>query len=171
MSNRNASVFPPKVRHGGLAAGLASKLKTDDIPYGEDFPPALRRGASIASKSGGTPTRKSCFMEKKRAEHKGAFKSGYVAIAGAPNAGKSTLLNRMLGFKISITSRKPQTTRNRILGVVHRASSQLVFMDTPGIHRAKSALNIRIVDAALSTMGDADIILLVGDSGHSDPES
>ena len=110
-------------------------------------------------------------MEKKRAGHKGIFKSGYVAIAGAPNAGKSTLLNRMLGFKISITSRKPQTTRNRILGVVHRPSSQIVFMDTPGIHRAKSALNIRIVDAALSTMGDADIILLVGDSANSDPES
>lgn len=106
-----------------------------------------------------------------KSKHKEAFKSGYVAIAGAPNAGKSTLLNKLLGFKLSITSRKPQTTRNRILGVVHRASSQLIFMDTPGIHRAKSALNIRIVDAALSTMGDADIILFVGDSANPDPES
>jgi len=106
-----------------------------------------------------------------KSQHKEPFRSGYVAIAGAPNAGKSTLLNRLLGFKISITSRKPQTTRNRILGVVHRASSQLIFMDTPGIHIAKSALNIRIVDAAISTMGDADIILLVGDSANPDPES
>lgn len=110
-------------------------------------------------------------MEKKITGHEKAFKSGFVSIAGAPNAGKSTLLNRLLGFKISITSRKPQTTRNRILGVVHRALSQIIFLDTPGIHRAKSALNIRIVDAALSTMGDADIILLVGDSANPDPES
>lgn len=92
------------------------------------------------------------------------FRSGYVAIAGAPNVGKSTLLNRMLGFKISITSRKPQTTRNRILGVVHRSSSQLVFIDTPGIHKAKSALNLKIVDTAISVMGEADIILLLADS-------
>jgi GTPase len=92
------------------------------------------------------------------------FRSGYVAIAGAPNVGKSTLLNRLLGFKISITSRKPQTTRNRILGVVHRPSSQLVFIDTPGVHKAKSALNIKIVDTAISVIGEAEIILLLADS-------
>ena len=63
-------------------------------------------------------------------------RSGFVGIIGAPNAGKSTLLNRMLGQKISITSKKPQTTRNRILGVLHRPGTQLVFMDTPGIHAA-----------------------------------
>ena len=77
----------------------------------------------------------------------------------------------MLGFKISITSRKPQTTRNRILGVVHRASSQLVFIDTPGIHKAKSALNLRIVDTAISIMGDVDIILLLEDSTNAAVES
>lgn len=99
------------------------------------------------------------------------FKSGYIAIAGAPNVGKSTLLNKMLGFKISITSRKPQTTRNRILGVVHRASSQLVFIDTPGVHKAKSALNLRIVDTAISIMGDVDIILLLEDSTNTATQS
>jgi len=99
------------------------------------------------------------------------FKSGYIAIAGAPNVGKSTLLNKMLGFKISITSRKPQTTRNRILGVVHRASSQLVFIDTPGVHKAKSALNLRIVDTAISVMGDVDTILLLEDSTNAATES
>ncbi|MFO7667786.1 MAG: GTPase Era [Desulfobacterales bacterium] len=100
------------------------------------------------------------------------FKSGYIAIAGAPNVGKSTLLNKMLGFKISITSRKPQTTRNRILGVVHRPSSQLVFIDTPGIHKAKSTLNLRIVDTAISIMGDVDTILLLEDSTNTaaDPD-
>ncbi|MBU1569724.1 MAG: GTPase Era [Proteobacteria bacterium] len=99
------------------------------------------------------------------------FKSGYIAIAGAPNVGKSTLLNKMLGFKISITSRKPQTTRNRILGVVHRASSQLVFIDTPGVHKAKSALNLRIVDTAISVMGDVDTILLLEDSTNTATQS
>ena len=91
------------------------------------------------------------------------FKSGYVAIAGPPNAGKSTLLNRMLGEKISITSKKPQTTRNRILGVLHRPEIQIVFFDTPGIFEAKSKLNVRIVETALAAVGDADLILLVID--------
>lgn len=91
------------------------------------------------------------------------FRSGFVAILGAPNAGKSTLLNRMLGQKISITSKKPQTTRNRILGVVHSPTAQMVFLDTPGIHRAKTPLNVRIVEAALATLSEADLVLLVAD--------
>ena len=99
------------------------------------------------------------------------FKSGYVAIVGAPNAGKSTLLNRMLGEKISITSKKPQTTRNRILGVVHRPDAQLVFIDTPGIFRAKDTLNLRIVDTALSALNDADMMLFVLDVANPDPTS
>jgi len=99
------------------------------------------------------------------------FRSGFVAIMGSPNVGKSTLLNQMLGEKISITSKKPQTTRNRILGVVHRPSSQLVFIDTPGIHKAKRPLNIRIVDAALSALGDVDIVLVMVDVANPDPDS
>ena len=99
------------------------------------------------------------------------FKSGFVAIVGAPNVGKSTLLNQMLGEKISITSKKPQTTRNRILGVVHRPCSQLVFIDTPGIHKAKRPLNIRIVEAALSALGNVDIVLVMVDVANPDPDS
>ena len=99
------------------------------------------------------------------------FKSGYVAIAGTPNAGKSTLLNRILGEKISITSKKPQTTRNRILGVLHRPEIQIVFFDTPGVFEAKDKLNVRIVDAALSAVGDADLILVVIDVSHSEPNA
>lgn len=99
------------------------------------------------------------------------FKSGFVAIVGAPNVGKSTLLNRLLGQKISITSQKPQTTRNRILGVLHRPHSQIVFMDTPGVHQASGLLNIRIVDTALTALGDADLILIVVDATRSDPPS
>ena len=81
------------------------------------------------------------------------FKSGFVAILGAPNVGKSTLLNRLLGLKISITSKKPQTTRNRILGILHRKAAQLVFVDTPGVHKSRQPLNVRIVDVALNAGG------------------
>jgi GTP-binding protein Era len=96
------------------------------------------------------------------------FKSGYVAIAGTPNAGKSTLLNRMLGEKISITSKKPQTTRNRILGVLHKPDVQMVFFDTPGVFQAKDRLNTRIVDAAFSAVAAADLILVVIDVAQPD---
>ncbi len=99
------------------------------------------------------------------------FKSGFVAIVGAPNVGKSTLLNQMLGEKISITSKKPQTTRNRIIGIVHRPHSQLIFIDTPGIHRAERALNIRIVDVALSALRDVDVVLVMIDVANPDPDS
>jgi GTP-binding protein Era len=99
------------------------------------------------------------------------FRSGFVAILGAPNAGKSTLLNRILGQKISITSKKPQTTRNRILGILNRPSAQLVFIDTPGVHKATDPLNIRIVETALSSLGDGDVILVIIDVARSDPVS
>jgi len=99
------------------------------------------------------------------------FKSGFVAIAGPPNAGKSTLLNRVLGEKVSITSKKPQTTRNRILGVLHRAGLQIVFFDTPGLFKANDKLNVRIVDSALSALGDADLILVVIDAAQPDPNA
>lgn len=93
-----------------------------------------------------------------------SFRSGFVGIIGAPNAGKSTLLNQVLGQKISITSKKPQTTRDRILGVVNRAFSQIIFVDTPGIHRSQSIFNRRIVDQAILAMEDVDIILFVADA-------
>lgn len=99
------------------------------------------------------------------------FKSGYVAIAGAPNAGKSTFLNRVLGEKLSITSRKPQTTRNRILGVVHNPESQLIFLDTPGVHKSSAALNERMVEIAFSALGDVDLILLMIDAAAPDLSS
>jgi len=99
------------------------------------------------------------------------FKSGYVAIAGAPNAGKSTLLNRILGEKISIISSKPQTTRNRIIGVCHRPGAQIIFYDTPGIFEAKENFNLRIVDAALNAVGDTDLILAVVDAAFRDPKA
>lgn len=98
-----------------------------------------------------------------------AFKAGMIAIVGAPNAGKSTLLNRLLGEKVSITSKKPQTTRNRILGILHRPGAQLVFFDTPGVHRTEKLFNRRIVDVAFSSVADADLILLIVDAAKPDP--
>jgi len=99
------------------------------------------------------------------------FRSGFVMLGGAPNVGKSTLLNRMLGEKISITSEKAQTTRNRILGILHRPKSQLIFLDTPGVHRAKSELNVRMVDIALSSMSEADLIVFITDLTRPDHDA
>ena len=104
-------------------------------------------------------------------DHSLNFRSGFVAMIGAPNVGKSTLLNRMLGQKISITSKKPQTTRNRILGILHRPQAQIVFIDTPGVHQASGPLNVRIVDTALSTLTDTDLLLMIADVSHADPRS
>lgn len=104
-------------------------------------------------------------------DHQAGFKSGFVAIVGAPNAGKSTLLNRLLGQKISITSDKPQTTRNRILGVLDQPGMQVVFLDTPGIHRAGKPLNVRIVDVALTALADVDLILVLVDASAPDVDA
>lgn len=92
------------------------------------------------------------------------FRSGFAAIIGAPNAGKSTLLNQVLKQKISITSKKPQTTRDRILGIVNRPESQIVFVDTPGIHKSGTLLNQRIVDQALQALEDVDLVLFMVDA-------
>lgn len=91
-------------------------------------------------------------------------RSGFVGIIGAPNAGKSTLLNQVLGQKISITSSKPQTTRDRILGIVNRPHAQIVFLDTPGIHKSTTLLNQRIVEQAVQAMDDVDLILFMVDA-------
>lgn len=87
------------------------------------------------------------------------FRSGFIAIIGRPNVGKSTLLNHFVGQKIAITSAKPQTTRNRILGILTRADAQLLFLDTPGIHAAKSSLNRYMVEQARSACQDVDVVL------------
>jgi GTP-binding protein Era len=89
------------------------------------------------------------------------FRSGFVSIIGRPNVGKSTLLNRMLGEKVVITSDKPQTTRNRIKGIYNIPGAQIVFIDTPGIHRAKSLLNRYMVDEALASIKEVDLILFL----------
>src|SRR6476660_1200271 len=91
------------------------------------------------------------------------MKSGFVSFIGRPNAGKSTLLNRLVGTKLAIVSDKPQTTRTRILGVRNYPDAQVVFLDTPGIHRPLHRMNVRMVDAAMDTMREVDVLCLVTD--------
>jgi GTP-binding protein Era len=89
------------------------------------------------------------------------FLSGFVAIVGPPNAGKSTLLNRLLGTKVAIVSPKPQTTRNRILGICHGEGYQMVFMDTPGIHKTRTPLHESMVASAQAALQEVDIIVVM----------
>jgi len=91
------------------------------------------------------------------------MKSGFVSFIGRPNAGKSTLLNRLVGAKIAIVSDKPQTTRTRILGVKNYADAQVVFLDTPGIHRPLHRMNVRMMHTAVETMREVDVLGLVVD--------
>lgn len=92
-------------------------------------------------------------------------RTGFIAIVGRPNVGKSTLLNTMLGEKVAIVSSKPQTTRNRIIGIHTKGEDQFVFLDTPGIFRPKNTLGTFMVKTANSSMQDADAIILVTDTG------
>ncbi len=100
----------------------------------------------------------------------GIFRSGYVALVGAPNAGKSTLVNALVGQKVAIVSGRAQTTRNRILGVVNRAEAQIVVVDTPGVHRPRSALNRLMIDELHHALEAIDVVTLVVDASRTASE-
>ena len=89
---------------------------------------------------------------------------GRVSLVGRPNVGKSTLLNRLVGSKVAIVSDKPQTTRTRILGVRTYPDAQVVYVDTPGIHRPLHRMNVRMVDLAMETIGQVDVLIVVHDA-------
>jgi GTPase len=91
-------------------------------------------------------------------------RSGFVTLVGRPNVGKSTLLNRILNTKVSIVSDKPQTTRTQVRGVLNRSDAQVVFVDTPGIHKPVTVLGERLNDTAVGSIGDVDIVCLVVDA-------
>jgi len=91
-------------------------------------------------------------------------RSGFATLVGRPNVGKSTLLNKILGIKVSIVSDKPQTTRNQIRGVLNKPDAQVVFVDTPGIHKPRTLLGERLNDTATDAVGDVDVILFVIDA-------
>ena len=98
--------------------------------------------------------------------NKNSFRSGFVAIIGRPNVGKSTLLNALIGQKIAAVTSKPQTTRHKILGIKNFPKAQLLFLDTPGIHRPHRSLNEYMVEMARSTFQDANIFLFVTEPGE-----
>ena len=89
------------------------------------------------------------------------FKSGYASIVGRPNVGKSTLLNRLMAQKVAVTSNRPQTTRNKITGVLHLPGAQIILVDTPGIHQSDRTLNEMMVRASVSTFSDVDLLLVM----------
>ena len=93
-----------------------------------------------------------------------SFRSGYVSIIGRPNVGKSTLLNQLVAQKVAATSNRPQTTRNKITGVVHLTGAQIILVDTPGIHATKRTLNEMMVQASISTYTDVDLLLVLIDA-------
>src|ERR1700756_117705 len=94
------------------------------------------------------------------------FKSGFVAIVGRPNAGKSTLVNRLGGQKVSIVTPKPQTTRNRIHGIVNRPDAQVVLIDTPGLHRPDSALGRQMMGEVDAAVDAVDVLALILDASE-----
>ena len=92
------------------------------------------------------------------------MRSGFVAVLGRPNVGKSTLVNRILGTKVSIVSDKPQTTRTQVRGVLNRPDAQVVFVDTPGVHKPRTLLGTRLNETAVAAVGDVDVVVLVVDA-------
>lgn len=93
-------------------------------------------------------------------------RTAFITIVGRPNVGKSTLMNRLLGEKVAIVSSKPQTTRNRIAGILTRDEDQFVFLDTPGVHRAKNKLGEFMMKTVRSSVGSADAVILIAEAGH-----
>lgn len=95
-----------------------------------------------------------------------AFKSGFVAVVGRPNAGKSTLVNALVESKVSIVTPVPQTTRNRILGILHKPDAQVIFMDTPGVHKPLSRLNEQMMNYVRQALADRDLAVLIVDASE-----
>src|SRR5256714_8346880 len=110
-------------------------------------------------------------MEKRTMPEKKAFRSGFVAVVGRPNAGKSTLVNRLVGQKIAIVTYKPQTTRNRIQGIVTKPKGQIVFIDTPGLHEAESALGRQMMQEVAAALEGIDVLLLMVDASRMHPQA
>jgi len=104
-------------------------------------------------------------------EEKRAFRSGFVALIGRPNAGKSTLVNRLVGQKIAIVTSKPQTTRNRIQGIVSKPQGQIVFIDTPGLQEGKSALGRQMMQEVAAALEGIDVLLLMVDASRMQPHA
>src|SRR5437764_9422999 len=110
-------------------------------------------------------------MEKRTMTEKKAFRSGFVAIVGRPNAGKSKLVNRLVGNNITIVTSKPQTTRNRIQGIATKPQGQIIFIDTPGLHEADSALGRQMMQEVAAALEGIDVLLLMVDASRMHPHA
>src|SRR5216117_1280551 len=110
---------------------------------------------------------KPAMTQKPTPDRRAAFRAGYVALIGRPNAGKSTLLNRLVGEKIAAVSNKPQTTRFKILGIVNRPEGQIVLVDTPGVHKPGYELNRRMMAAVHDALMSVDLVCLIRDASVS----
>src|SRR5260370_5823863 len=108
-------------------------------------------------------------MDGKEMPEKKAFRSGFVAVVGRPHTGKSTLVNRLVGQKIAIVTSKPQTTRNRIQGIVTTPEGQIIFIDTPGLHEADSALGRQMMQEVAAALEGIDVLLLMADASETQP--
>jgi GTPase len=106
-----------------------------------------------------------------RGKGKPSYRSGFVAILGRPNAGKSTLLNRLVGQKVAIVTSKPQTTRNRIQGIVSRPGGQVIFIDTPGLHESQTVLGRQMMKEIAAALEGIDVLLLMVDAGRALPHA
>ena len=110
-------------------------------------------------------------MAREEKPEKKEFRSGFVAVVGRPNAGKSTLVNRLVGQKIAIVTSKPQTTRNRIQGIVTKPQGQIVLIDTPGLHEADSALGRQMMQEVAAALEGIDVLLLMVDASSMHPHA
>src|SRR5713101_9387435 len=119
----------------------SQKKKPSNPPHGPPTVSPARSSRKPAGEAAGAPQ---------------SLLFGIVALVGRPNAGKSTLLNRILGQKVSIVSNKPQTTRNRIVGILNDPRGQIAFLDTPGIHKPLHRMNVRMMDHVRTSLGEAD---------------
>jgi len=134
------------------------------------YPPGytdIMRNQARAAKRSWASSRTGVILREMQED---TIKSGMVAIVGPPNAGKSTLLNALLGQKISIVTPKPQTTRNRIIGILNDPAYQVVMLDTPGLHKARKPLNQEMVKIAVSSLAEVDLVLFLIDVSLPMPE-
>jgi len=133
--------------------------------------PRRRHYSGPAEAADTTETTEKSGGVEENSGRKEKYRSGFVAIVGRPNAGKSTLLNRLVGQKVAIVTSKPQTTRNRIQGIVTRPEGQIVFIDTPGLHSPDSALGRQMMHEVAAALEGIDVLLLMVDASRTQPQA